>query len=64
MQSSVFNPEQDRAIMPVEAQPLTPEIAKRLADHHLALAQLYRSIAGIKPLPTDAHQKQVRQAGR
>ncbi len=63
MQSSVFNPEQDRAIMPVEAQ-LTPEIAKRLADHHLALAQLYRSIAGIKPVPTDAHQKSLKQAGR
>lgn len=43
---------------------ITPEVAKRLADHHLALAQLYRSMAGIKSLPTDSHQKRLRQANR
>lgn len=47
-----------------QPQSITPEVAKRLADHHLALAQLYRSMAGIKSLPTDSHQKRMRQANR
>lgn len=47
-----------------EAQPVTPEVAERLAVHYLALAQLYRSIAGIKPIATESHQKRMRQANR
>jgi hypothetical protein len=54
----------NHATITVEAQPITPEVAERLACHYLALAQLYRSIAGIKPLPTDSHQKRIRQANR
>jgi hypothetical protein len=44
-----------------QPQTISPEVAERLAAHHLALAQLYRSIAGIKPIATDAHQKRMRQ---
>jgi len=48
----------------IDEQPptISQEVAERLAAHHLALAQLYRSIAGIKPIATDAHQKRMRQA--
>lgn len=48
----------------IDEQPptISQEVAERLATHHLALAQLYRSIAGIKPIATDSHQKRMRQA--
>lgn len=52
------------SIAQVETQAITPEIADRLARHYLALAQLYRSIAGTQPVPTNAHQKRMKQANR
>jgi hypothetical protein len=52
-------------VAPIEVQhPITPEVADRLARHYLALAQLYRSIAGTEPVPTNAHQKRMKQANR
>lgn len=51
---SEMNPEADE-ILP----PLTREEAKRLADLHLALAQEYRKLAGIHPVPTGRHQRKV-----
>ena len=53
-----------RVMIDMEPQQISPELAKQLAVHHLALAQLYRSIAGIKPIATESHQKRMRQANR
>lgn len=45
------------------ARTLTPEYAKRLADLHLALAQLYREIAGLEPVSTAANQRKLARKG-
>lgn len=39
----------------------TPDIsvAQRLADHHLALAQLYRQMAGMKPIMTGMQMRKM-----
>jgi hypothetical protein len=45
----------------------TPDIlvAQRLADHHLALAQVYRQMAGMAPILTGSKaRRMVAQAGR
>jgi hypothetical protein len=35
------------------------QLAKRLADHYLALAQVYRQMAGEKPIPTGMQQRKA-----
>lgn len=37
----------------------TKEDAKQLADLHLALAQKYRAMAGLPPIPTGAYQRRL-----
>ncbi len=40
-------------------------LARRLADHHLGLAQVYRMMAGMEPLPTGSQmRKMVANANR
>lgn len=35
------------------------QLAKRLADHYLALAQVYRQMAGEKPIMTGSQQRKA-----
>ncbi len=34
-------------------------VARRLSDHHLALAQIYRELAGLHPIPTGMQQRKM-----
>ncbi len=38
----------------------TPDNAKRLADLHTAIAQVYRAMAGLNALPTESNQRRLR----